>query len=69
MVSRVSIGFSFFQAEVGIRVLVRARGLGDVYKRRALGELPCATLTIARHPDAPAMLDAVKSLLAGLPAA
>ena len=35
----------------------------------ALGDVPCAALAIARHPDAPAMLDAVKSLLAGLPAA
>ena len=27
----------FFQAEDGIRDLVRSRGLGDVYKRQALG--------------------------------
>ena len=26
--------FLFFQAEVGIRYLVRSRGLGDVYKRQ-----------------------------------
>ena len=26
----------FFQAEDGIRVLVRSRGLGDVYKRQAV---------------------------------
>ena len=26
--------FFFFQAEVGIRDLVRSRGLGDVYKRQ-----------------------------------
>ena len=35
------VGFSrgvgcFFQAEDGIRDLVRSRGLGDVYKRQAL---------------------------------
>ena len=30
--------FCFFQAEDGIRDLVRSRGLGDVYKRQA-GEL------------------------------
>ena len=30
---RVAIGF-FFQAEDGIRDLVRSRGLGDVYKRQ-----------------------------------
>ena len=33
--------FFFFQAEDGIRDLVRSRGLGDVYKRQAvsLGKL------------------------------
>ena len=31
--------FFFFQAEDGIRYLVRSRGLGDVYKRQA----PCAS--------------------------
>ena len=31
---RLGIGF-FFQAEDGIRDLVRSRGLGDVYKRQA----------------------------------
>ena len=29
-------GIFFFQAEDGIRDLVRSRGLGDVYKRQAL---------------------------------
>ena len=29
----------FFQAEDGIRDLVRSRGLGDVYKRQALDHL------------------------------
>ena len=29
-------GSVFFQAEDGIRDLVRSRGLGDVYKRQAL---------------------------------
>ena len=29
-----SVGFFFFQAEDGIRDLVRSRGLGDVYKRQ-----------------------------------
>ena len=32
----MQIGF-FFQAEDGIRDLVRSRGLGDVYKRQLLG--------------------------------
>ena len=30
------VGF-FFQAEDGIRDLVRSRGLGDVYKRQTVG--------------------------------
>ena len=29
----------FFQAEDGIRDLVRSRGLGDVYKRQGVGRL------------------------------
>ena len=29
----------FFQAEDGIRDLVRSRGLGDVYKRQVIGKL------------------------------
>ena len=29
----------FFQAEDGIRYLVRSRGLGDVYKRQLITEL------------------------------
>ena len=29
------MGFFFFQAEDGIRDLVRSRGLGDVYKRQS----------------------------------
>ena len=32
-------GCFFFQAEDGIRDLVRSRGLGDVYKRQARGGL------------------------------
>ena len=39
-----------FQAEDGIRDLVRSRGLGDVYKRQAVG---CPRPGIDR-PDAPA---------------
>ena len=30
----IGSGFFFFQAEDGIRDLVRSRGLGDVYKRQ-----------------------------------
>ena len=31
------LSFFFFQAEDGIRYLVRSRGLGDVYKRQDTG--------------------------------
>ena len=34
MVYSVVVGVFFFQAEDGIRDLVRSRGLGDVYKRQ-----------------------------------
>ena len=33
---KVIMVFFFFQAEDGIRDLVRSRGLGDVYKRQGL---------------------------------
>mgnify|MGYP003381691655 CR=1 FL=1 len=33
--------FFFFQAEDGIRDLVRSRGLGDVYKRQVRGGGEC----------------------------
>ena len=44
----------FFQAEDGIRYLVRSRGLGDVYKRQVLGsgEARARLLSIGfRDPD------------------
>ena len=55
--------FFFFQAEDGIRYLVRSRGLGDVYKRQDLvysynfSEVPSATtaLGIPGLPDAQLM--------------
>ena len=34
----VAVIIFFFQAEDGIRDLVRSRGLGDVYKRQAMSE-------------------------------
>src|SRR5665811_657221 len=39
--------FFFFQAEDGIRDLVRSRGLGDVYKRQALARLQGSELDVA----------------------
>ena len=35
----VAVVFFFFQAEDGIRDLVRSRGLGDVYKRQREGHV------------------------------
>ena len=40
VMSAVSIDFFLFQAEDGIRDLVRSRGLGDVYKRQELAAPP-----------------------------
>ena len=36
-----SIVIFFFQAEDGIRDLVRSRGLGDVYKRQGMYDTSC----------------------------
>ena len=41
--------FFFFQAEDGIRDLVRSRGLGDVYKRQDLGRGIARPLQHHRH--------------------
>ena len=43
--------FLFFQAEDGIRDLVRSRGLGDVYKRQAVVK-PIVERTIASCKNA-----------------
>ena len=40
--------FFFFQAEAGIRSLVRSRGLGDVYKRQAQDTAPLALEAILK---------------------
>ena len=64
----VSVVF-FFQAEDGIRDLVRSRGLGDVYKRQAEGGshhlLDDVDLLVGapRGGDAPDRADAVALLL------
>ena len=42
--------FFFFQAEDGIRDLVRSRGLGDVYKRQRYGS--CRGNVAPRRPAA-----------------
>ena len=42
MFDRENYMFFFFQAEDGIRDLVRSRGLGDVYKRQMWRWPPCS---------------------------
>ena len=45
-------GFCFFQAEDGIRDLVRSRGLGDVYKRQDLFlGVESQHMQIIAHPE------------------
>ena len=53
--SSIYIGciFFFFQAEDGIRDLVRSRGLGDVYKRQSQARVHrrwCGEKSGSRHP-------------------
>ena len=49
VVSIVVVGGFFFQAEDGIRDLVRSRGLGDVYKRQAQYECADRFSDMAGH--------------------
>ena len=51
--------FFFFQAEDGIRDLVRSRGLGDVYKRQELLQLVAVVCVGRRRPFAGAATQAV----------
>ena len=53
----------FFQAEDGIRDLVRSRGLGDVYKRQAVDQ-PAGDVQRCTHP-----FKAVAAVHVGHPAA
>ena len=39
----------FFQAEDGIRDLVRSRGLGDVYKRQIPGDVVAAVIALVER--------------------
>ena len=56
------LGFFFFQAEDGIRDLVRSRGLGDVYKRQ-----PLPTETLAHLARSVAYLEEALSLVRDAP--
>ena len=46
------LGVFFFQAEDGIRDLVRSRGLGDVYKRQVESDGAELETVLAVPPDA-----------------
>ena len=48
---RCSLVFFFFQAEDGIRYLVRSRGLGDVYKRQQMPGVHPANRSRANKRD------------------
>ena len=51
----ILLSLFFFQAEDGIRDLVRSRGLGDVYKRQIMSRLASHGVVVheapARHSD------------------
>ena len=49
------LGFFFFQAEDGIRDLVRSRGLGDVYKRQDITRGAAELMTSSLRFDAAAL--------------
>ena len=53
----------FFQAEDGIRDLVRSRGLGDVYKRQEGRESFAAARGVPDVAVAAVLVDAVHDLL------
>ena len=55
--------FFFFQAEDGIRDLVRSRGLGDVYKRQSLTLEKLLYLYRNHYPEI-SLREGVKELLA-----
>mgnify|MGYP003380456653 CR=1 FL=1 len=57
-----SLFIFFFQAEDGIRDLVRSRGLGDVYKRQALDIDWKGTDTTNSTPTSPFKYSMLKNL-------
>ena len=57
--------FFFFQAEDGIRDLVRSRGLGDVYKRQAHGDVLAGVITDMGEISAQAVVLATGTYLGG----
>ena len=67
LVSR-TCDFFFFQAEDGIRDLVRSRGLGDVYKRQVLAFRQCIIaagsecVRLPGFPEDPRIIDSTGAL-------
>ena len=53
--------FFFFQAEDGIRDLVRSRGLGDVYKRQ-VGLMTFALIAVGSYESTRLPIDAVPDI-------
>ena len=62
----VLVGF-FFQAEDGIRDLVRSRGLGDVYKRQPRRRLKGASGSQASSSGTSKVADAPVASASGMP--
>ena len=62
LVVHVILFYFFFQAEDGIRDLVRSRGLGDVYKRQVMIQLFVRWLLETKHL-APLRIDARHNML------
>ena len=60
--------FFFFQAEDGIRELVRSRGLGDVYKRQAQMKIDIERLGLKNVTIDPATLFSFPEGIAGFEA-
>ena len=56
--------FFFFQAEDGIRDLVRSRGLGDVYKRQLVTERPGRLRIVAKDGALSEPVSGVPAVLA-----
>ena len=60
------VSFVFFQAEDGIRDLVRSRGLGDVYKRQHQCRALCAGANRCGHCAVGNAHDASRQVEAGM---
>ena len=54
------VSLFFFQAEDGIRDLVRSRGLGDVYKRQAFNLMALTILNLIRNGQGNVKLNYMK---------